>query len=193
MTREEMLNKLHSIRLGAQPTVITNDMGLQYEYVTKEGHGEGFGDMGDWPAYRLMNISAETLTYIQKQIRERTLKEEDLTGTDLYLFYRYVFDIPRPESCIPEICDFFEDLLSISLGDNGLIFVLCDARQWEPEAYFYSTYDELEEAFADYYVSYIEEWENLDDDELEEWVHRIEGLGTIPFIILRHQEEEEPQ
>ena len=191
MTRDEMLSRLHSIRVGAQPTVITNDMGFQYEYVTKEGHGEGFGNMGDWPAYRLKNISSETLSYIQKQIREQTLKEEDLKGTDLHLFYRYVFDRPRPESCIPEICDFFGSLLSVSIEDKGSVFVLCDARQWKPEAFFYSTYDELEEEFADSYVSYIEEWDNLDDDELEEWVHRVEELNTISFIMLRAEEEEE--
>ena len=86
--------------------VITNDMGLQYEYVTKEGHGEGFGDMGDWPAYRLENISVEILTHIQQKIQEQKLEEDDLIGTDLYLFHRYVFDIPRPESCIPEINSF---------------------------------------------------------------------------------------
>lgn len=40
MTREEMLNELHSINIGAQATVATMDMGLQYEYVTKEGWGE---------------------------------------------------------------------------------------------------------------------------------------------------------
>ena len=153
MKRDEMLNKLHSIRVGAQPTVITNDMGLQYEYVTKEGHGEGFGNMGAWPTYRLENISTEVLNRIKKKIQTRALVEEDLQGTDLYLFYRQVFDIPRPESYIPEINDFFENLLSVSLKSDGLLFIMCDACQWKPEAYFYSTYDELEQAFADCYVS----------------------------------------
>ena len=37
MTREEMLDKLHKIRVGAQPTVATMDMGLEYEYVTSDG------------------------------------------------------------------------------------------------------------------------------------------------------------
>ena len=96
MKRDEMLNKLHSIRVGAQPTVITNDMGLQYEYVTKEGHGEGFGNMGAWPTYRLENISTEVLNRIKKKIQTRALVEEDLQGTDLYIALRtrYVENLP---------------------------------------------------------------------------------------------------
>ena len=191
MNRDEMLNKLHSIRTGAQPTVITNDMGLQYEYVTAEGHGEGFGNMGAWPAYRLEGITEDFLCGIKQKIANETLCEDDLAETDLYLFYRHVFDIPRPDSCIPEICDFFKSLLHVSSIRDNLLFVMCDACQWEPEAFFYGTYEELEEAFGDYYASDVEEWDDLEDSELEEWVQRVEEeLNTIPFIILREEEDE---
>ena len=78
MTREELLDKLHGIRIGAQPIVITNDMGLQYEYVTPKGYGTSFGNMGDWPAYRLQHISNEKLQMLQAKIRDRTLTVEDL-------------------------------------------------------------------------------------------------------------------
>lgn len=192
MDRTEMLNMLHSIRVGAQPTVITYDMGLQYEYVTPEGHGEGFGNMGAWPTYCLNNINNVVFETIKHKIKDGVLTTDDLAGTDLLLFYNHVFDIPRPESCIPDICDFFENLLSVQLKSNGQLYVMCDACQWEPEAYFYSTYEELEEAFADYYASDVEEWECLDDEELDEWLHRAEEeLDSIPFVILREEDHDE--
>lgn len=192
MNREEMLSKLHSIRVASQPTVITYDMGLQYEYVTHVGHGEGFGNMGDWPAYRLEDLTEEKINIIKTKIQAKILTVADLGGTDLRLFYDYVFNVWRPDSCIPDICVFFENLLSVSLKPNGQLYIMCDACQWEPEAYFYSTYEELEEAFIDYYASDVEPWEDLEDDELEEWLHRIEdGLDTIPFVILRDEVDDE--
>lgn len=192
MTREDILCKLHSIRIGARPTVITYDMGLQYEYVTPEGHGEGFGNMGAWPTYCLKNIPNGIFEVIKQKIKDGVLTLDDLAGTDLQLFYNHVFDIPRPESCIPDICDFFQRLLPVLLGPDGKLFVMCDACQWEPEAYFYSTYEELEETFADYYASDIEAWEDLDDEELEEWLHRTEDeLDSIPFVVLREEEDDE--
>ena len=43
----------------------------------------------------------------------------------------------------------------------------------------------------DMYVYYIDEWENLSDNELEAWVKRVENdLNTIPFVILHREEDE---
>lgn len=189
MTREEMLNKLHSIRVGAQPTVITNDMGLQYEYVTKDGHGEGFGDMGDWPAYKITGVSNEKLESLKQKVRCNILTVADLENTDLILFYNKVFGVCRPEEYIPALCGFFENLISVVSVSENTLFALCDAHQLEPKVFFYSTYDELEKAFTNRYACCIEEWERLEDDELEVWLKRTENeLDTIPFIIL-HDED----
>lgn len=186
MTRDEMLVKLHNIRIAAQPTVITYDMGLQYEYVTPEGHGEGFGNMGDWPVYKLKGITPKILEYVKLKLREGTLSIDDLGDTDLARFYDNTIGCGRPASCIPSICDFFRTIVSVKLGQDGILFALCDAGQWTPEAYFYSTYEELEEAFAAFYVTYIEEWCDMEDDDLKLWVERIEDeLDSLPFVALR--------
>ena len=148
--------------------------------------------MGDWPAYRLEDLTEEKINIIKAKIQAKILTVEDLDGTDLRLFYDYVFNVWRPDSCIPDICDFFENLLSVSLNPNGQLYILCDACQWEPEAYFYSTYEELEEAFVDYYASDVEPWEDLEDEELEEWLRRTEDeLDAIPFVVLREEEDNE--
>ena len=191
MTREEMLDKLHKIRLGAQATVATMDMGLQYEYVTSEGYGESFGGMGEWPAYRLEGTSLSKFEIIKAKIRDKTLTLFDLENTDFKLFYNHVFCVDRPEEYIPAISDFFEGLQSVLLSQEGTIYALCDSLQWKPTAYFFGTYNELETEFLIQYVYDIEEWENLEDEDLKNWIERLEHeLNSIPFITF-HEEETE--
>ena len=182
MTREEMLDKLHKIRVGAQPTVATMDMGLEYEYVTPDGYGDGFGGMGDWPVYRLENISEQFFQKIKAKLKDKTLMLADLEGTDLYQFYNHVFRVNRPEEYIRKPLDFFKELDSLSSIKNGVCYVLCDALEWEPEAQFYSSYDELEAAFVERYVDDITEWEEYDDDELANWLKYVEEVNTIPLV-----------
>lgn len=185
MTREEMLNKLHSIDIGAQATVATMDMGLQYEYVTNIGWGENFGSMGDWPAYELHGISNTILTTIQNKIRDNTLSLDDFFGTDLEKFYNYVFCVDRPPEYCSSICDFFKNITRISSLTNDTIYVLCDARAWEPEALFFNSYDELANEFIEQYGYGFEEWEDLTDNELAEWIEKIDnelsGISLIEF------------
>lgn len=181
MTREEMLVELHNINIGAQPVVATFDMGLEYEYVTPEGHGESFGNMGDWPAYEFKNLTKDALIAIQAKIKNASLTVSDLEGTEFAAFYKYVFSVERPESYVPTVSDFFKDLMKISLDSEGSLYALCDARDWQPSVAFFSTYVELEDAFAYDYISYIEEWEELSDDELADWIFRIDTeFGSIP-------------
>ena len=185
MTREELLDKLHGIRIGAQPIVITNDMGLQYEYVTPKGYGTGFGNMGDWPAYRLQHISNEKLQMLQEKIRNRTLTVADLEDTDLTRFYGYVFAANRPGNSIPDLCDFMAGLLTIESTNDGILYALCDAGQWDPEVHFFATYEDLESAFEKEYANLPEEWESFSSNELADFWDRIrQELDCIPFVIL---------
>ena len=39
MNRQEILDKLHNIKIGASISAYTYDMGIQYVYVTPEGYG----------------------------------------------------------------------------------------------------------------------------------------------------------
>ena len=83
MNREEMLKELKTIDLRAIPTVVTMDMGLQYDYATSEGAGTGFGGMGDWPAHMFNPIQNEQWHMIRKAIKENALAVSDLKGTGL--------------------------------------------------------------------------------------------------------------
>ena len=183
MCREEILEKLRNIRVGAQPTCITMDMGLQYEYVTPEGYGEGLGNMGEWPVYVIQNITEDFLCSIQKRIAAKELSLEDLEGTDLGKLCNAITEIPRLPGYEFNVCEFLKDLCHIAKVTDNTLYVLCDAGQWEPEVHFFETYDEMEEAFVNYYVTYVNEWESFTDDEITEWLERIQDeLDGIPCI-----------
>lgn len=188
MTRENMLSKLHRIKIGAQPTVLyTSGDGLQYEYVTAEGCGENLGNMGDWPVYKFCGITRKVFDEIRKKISSKTLTISDLEGTVLLPFYNEVFEIERPNEYQPDLSEYFGGLVEIETSDDGMFYALCDSCQWEPEAFFYETHEDLETAFLEQYAGYIRRWEELDDEELEEWVEKVDaGLVGIPFKVLHN-------
>lgn len=182
-SRDEMLNYLHSIPVGARATVATMDMGLQYEYVTKDGYGESFGNMGDWPAHAVHGITIEKLFEVKDKIKSKVLKRSDLEGTGLEKFYNYVFAIERSEEYIPLMSDFFEGLLEINKCDD-VVYILCDGREWKPKALFFENYGDLSKAFTRKYISYVEKWEICDDEELSYWIKKIdEELSRIAINV----------
>ena len=83
MTREEMISFLSKIDLRATPTVMTGDMGLQYDYITSAGAGTGFGGMGDWPIWRLPTLESTKWEHIREAVRNSTLTLDDIAETGL--------------------------------------------------------------------------------------------------------------
>ena len=87
VNREEMIKELKSIDLRAIPTVATMDMGLQYDFITSEGTGTGFGGMGDWPAHMFRPKDLKLWQKIREDIKNNKLAVTDLedTGLDVFL------------------------------------------------------------------------------------------------------------
>lgn len=192
MTREEKLALLHSVSIGARPTVMTYDMGLEYEYVTPEGCGSVFGAVGDWPVHRILDVSPEALTQIKAKIQSGSLQKEDLIGTGLYGFYHYIFGVERPDAATPSITDFFKGLLETE-PNNDSFFVLSDARSWTPEAFFYPDYEEMASAFIDQYEFDTQKWDDLDDEELDGWINVSAELDGIEYRTFSAKDDEDDE
>ena len=191
MTREEKLSFLHSIQIGAWPTVATMDMGLEFEYVTPEGCGSVLGSFGGWPAHKIFDISTEALNQIKDKIRSSSLRKEALEGTGLKRFYDCVFMPQRSESDIPTLSAFFNGLLGINLSSDA-IYALCDPLAWEPEASFYSSYDEMAAAFIDQYEYDIQVWDDLDDEDLDYWINTLEDINGVELVEIHlHEVDDE--
>lgn len=90
---------------------------------------------------------------------------------------------------IPSLSAFFEGLLSITEVPENTLYVLCDARAWEPEAEFFSAYDEMAEALLGRFDSYSTDWEELDDGELESWVDMVEDFRGVQMYEYGEEED----
>lgn len=174
MERDEMLKLLKSIPIGARPTVYTTDLGIQYEFATKNGCGECLGSMGDWPVHVVREISPQMLKRIQLLITERSLSVEDIRETGLGSFFAYVFGCDRPGVNTPDINTFFAGLCKLN-GLEESVYILCDGREWEPKVLFFESYEAVAEAFEKKYVRDIVYWDDLDDEELSYWIRKIKN------------------
>lgn len=171
-SREEMLTILRSIPIGAWPTIYTMDMGVQYEYATKDGCGECLGSMGDWPVHVVREISPLMLKKIQQLIAGRSLSFEEIKKTGLGRFYSYVFECERPGENSPDINNFFAGLCDLNGAEEDSVYILCDGREWEPVALFFGSYEELAKAFEKRYIREITDWTEFDDEELADWIEK---------------------
>ena len=86
MKREEMIAKLKSAVIRVIPVLITMDMGLQYDYVTAEDAGTGFGGMGSWPVHLFYFMELEKWRQLRSAIQDGSLSDEHLKGTELAAF-----------------------------------------------------------------------------------------------------------
>ena len=68
----------------------------------------------------------------------KTLSDEDMTHTILAEFHnRVILNPSRIDEQIPFVK--YEDLLELPEGFDGELYCLCDAGEWDPEVYFYTS------------------------------------------------------
>ena len=186
MERKDMLDELHRITLGVQLTVLPSEGALECEYVTKNGYTYEWIGIDDWPLYEIRDVSRERFNLIIKKISSGTLTYADTEGTEFLTLY--VDDVNNDRNH-PSLSEFFSSLLTISLPSDSVIYAFLDVRHSEPQLFFYSTYDELTQAFLNRYVICDERWEDYDDAELTGWIERIrDEFDDLPVTTLSEEE-----
>jgi hypothetical protein len=143
MNRNDMLTILHSLKLGVELTALTTEAALECIYVTSKGVSHEWRELHDWPVYKLKNIDLDKFIYIKNQVKQKKLKIEDLEGTELKnLYFSEGEKISDSESI------FFENIINISLCDDGKLYVFID----EDVAYFFEEYSAFEKEFGERFV-----------------------------------------
>lgn len=183
LNREELIHKLQKVSFCAVPTVATFDMGLQYDWIGPNGAGTGLGNILSWPAYRIRTIHAQRWQEIQKKIRMKDLKIDDLKDTDLLeLAKTFVAAYNIHYDCL---ADLFIDLADFPDHLDCDFFCLFDDVSWACQPEFYASKDELLSRFEDKYCGGEVAWEEMGIEELKEWLDRSEDdLSHFPFNIL---------
>lgn len=183
-----MLVKLHSVSFCAVPTVATMDMGLEFEYVSSEGAGSVLGAFGEWPAIMLRPIPSEQWKAILEKVKDEKLTLYDLAGTDLE---KLAIDIKKyHEDQFNDLSDTFSGLLTLADEITAPFYCLYDLRAWDDSAEFFQVESDLHNAFYERYCWDEISWDDMDDDELEEWNERInEEFQTFPLITYEERNE----
>ena len=163
MSREELIQKLSQVSFCAIPTVITEDMGLEYDYITPNGAGSSFGNIGDWPAFKLRKIPDDQWKKIKDKVENKTLTVTDLNETDLG---RMVDSLHRIygdyyDQYYPVLSDLFAGIKSLPDELPDSFYCRMDCASWGDTPDFFIDRKAFLEDFEAHYCSYITEWEDI--------------------------------
>ncbi len=188
MTRAEMIEELKAIDLRAVPTVITFDMGLEYDYVTSKGAGTSFGGMGGWPAHIFRPIKQEKWQRIRKAVKTMELRYEDLEGTDLSFFVQNIHSLRDFD-----LSEALDGLLELPEQMKDHFYCFYDTGTWynslEKPMFFMSAI-EVKREFINAFANDIILWDDMDDDEVKTWYDRIHD-DMNSFVFIRYYDDEE--
>lgn len=183
-----MIEELKAIDLRAIPTVITFDMGLEYDYVTSKGAGTSFGGMGGWPAHIFRPIKQEKWQSIRNAIKAMELTYEDLEGTDLYYFAQNIHSLQDFE-----LSEALDGLLELPEQMKDQFYCFYDTGIWYnalEKPTFYMSETEVKNEFIDSFTNDIILWEDMDDEEVKTWFDRIHD-DMYTFVFVRYFDDEE--
>lgn len=176
--RKEIINHLENIGFCCTPTVVTPDMGLEYDYASSKGAGTGFGGMGSWPAHIIERIELNRWLLIRTKLENSEVTLEDLVGTSLFGFAKDILDhyygaLFRNIS----LSDMFSGLLSVDnafVNDMYCLFDFADSGYDGHRPIFYANEAEFLEDFEGWYCyDNFQSWDELSDEDLLEWYWRI--------------------
>ena len=158
-----MLEKLNSINVGVELVALTSEDALECTYVTSEGTGYEWRSLYDWPTCAIIkNVSTELFNKVKEKLARKTLSFLDIKGTSLEQFY-FGEQI--------SIGDFFSNMQEIDTIYNNELYALSIGEK----VYFYDNYKSFETAFKKNYAICDTYWENMSDEELEEWINRLDN------------------
>ena len=194
MTREEMLEKLHSIKPGVELTALTSEGALECEYVTSKGTAYEWIGMYDWPVARLRGVTNFLVKNIQAKLEKDALSLSDIKDTVFYdLYASFVSgDSDEGHNDNYALNVAFKSLLHMKDLDNCELYAIFDSYSDKPMFEFFADYESMTSAFGENYISINTEWDAFDDEDLALWIERLEdNYQGIPFASYGQGDDEE--
>ncbi len=179
MTKEEMINKLKTIKPTAFPTVATFDMGIQFDVITPNGAYTYFGGvLGDWPVWVFERLDNETIGKLQAKINNgEKLIPADFENTDLRPF---AIRLGNREDF--EFNEIFTNFLNYpKTEEQKNIYVYSDLGEWVPELMFFNSEEEITSYFFDNFPG-SNTWDKMDDNSISSFYYELEEHGEGLYI-----------
>lgn len=187
MTRQEILNKLSTITIIVANPTVTYDMGMQFDVMTGQGATTTFGNVGQWPFMRF--VITESFRDLQKSLLEGydvsgEIMLQDPICKELCKYHdmwngSYSLEGESLSKCLSCIK---EKIQSVDLSGNEL-FVYAEVEEWDIDIRFFPDYLEFQKAMLADWEGSVDDYEGMDDSELEGWYEVAEAndWDGIPY------------
>lgn len=184
LTREQLLEKLHSISFYAYLTALTSEECLEVEIMTSKGTIYSWIGFRDWNVFRI-SCNAGKFEKIKEKVLSQSLTYEDIHETPL----RGALEEDDTEhEPLENLSSMFASLQQVEIFDGNPFYGF---RDDDGNLVFFSSEDELSKALDSYYSNVDTEWEDFDNDELKYWLDRYESEGNkIMYCFLEEEEDE---
>ena len=172
MERKEILSKLSRMKVCVANVTYTYDIGIMFDLLSSEGVSseEGY-NINQWPCFKV-NMSEQT-----RDLFSLLKKGEQLDKNELL-----------KNNVIKQLCTYHSyqesDLVNDELIDMCLDYIRKEVKNVDCTKEFiyvfvcfdyieclklFSTYSEMEAFFFEQFNSFCRSWEEMDDEELENW------------------------
>lgn len=173
MTKTEKLEKLRGIKPTAFPTVMTYDMGLQFDTYTSKGIGNHLGEISSWPLWKIKRLSQDSLETIQEKINKKSLTPEDFRNTG---FYQLASELLKNKNA--DLNTVFENIKNFpATEDSKYLYVFADTESaFLEEVLFFGTENEITQEFFERFPVFTS-WEDLEESELDDCLEELRERG----------------
>lgn len=183
MKRQEMLKRLNEINVLTMNMVVTYDMGYQFDVLTSKGVSTDFGNVGNWPCYKLP--FTEELIKLKERLenKEMVSNEEiidvDICKTLLTYFYpgtgqSWIVEGDKLEKCVAHLKS---ALLSLN-RELKYFYAYVNLEDWnDNNIVFFDEYEALNTYFGEQFGNNDSLYEDMDDEALAYVYEQAEEAG----------------
>ena len=190
MTRVEMISKLSGIKACAANITYTYDIGLFFDVLCSGGvHSEQGYNIGQWPCFKL-HISEETNRLISRLKEEEFIADDELlensTIRELCTYHSYTNSWLVDGDTLAKSVSQIKDALKEIENRQDTLYAYVSLDDWNVCVAFFLTYEELQDFFMDKWSFDCRPWEDMSDEELEEWYQMAmdNDWDGIPYLEL---------
>lgn len=176
----DKIKKIQSFDGCIVDIIVTYDMGLQVDILTKNGFASSIGNLGQWPCYKIP--MSETIKQIKHLLEEsQSISKEEMLKNDFVKAFCVYHSLWSGDSDLDEEMtnDVLENLkpmiLEIDCSQEYLYIYAQIERYLDIDIKCFYSYEDLEEYFLDMWAYDTTDIEDFDEETLDYYIEKIEN------------------